>query len=95
MSSSLRVFIIDMSELVKLYGALSVGEEPEIVVTDDSLRCGEMNWLHWVCFVGFCKLDGFPVISLYVVTVNLVLLYKGNCRAYRGQCFFFFGFKTI
>lgn len=32
MSSSLRVFIIDMSELVKLYGALSVGEEPEIVV---------------------------------------------------------------
>lgn len=80
MSSSLRVFIIDMSELVKLYGALSVGEEPEIVVTDDSLRCGEMNWLHWVCFVGFC---------------NLVLLYKGNCRAYRGQCFFFFGFKTI
>lgn len=41
MSSSLRVFIIDMSELVKLYSDLSEGEEPEIVVTDDSLRCGD------------------------------------------------------
>lgn len=53
MSLWLRVFIIDMSELVKFYSALSVGEEPEIVVTDDSLRCGD----ELVCFVGFCKLD--------------------------------------